>query len=349
MDPGHLPLPMHTSLTLDDRDDDYWDVDSEDEIMGPYGHMAGAGPSELGLMLAISANRNGQGIRSLYNFLNEPNALSTYYPAYTASPLLDPQTARIFCHFVTATGPTLSIWERHPANPSILFTGYAVPMSQRSLWTYTLPMRALAHQGLLHAMLAIASLHIAKLQQSSPTPSLKHYHYALRRIAKALGQPAKRRDVSTLAATLLLGFYEVTTAEHNKWDSHLAGAKQLIMDIDFAGIGKRMAAHKAADGKNAAYDEFNTVYEYPYRGREFATDPPRNCRSEINEDLVSTIMGWQVRYNEYGFVEDGDRSWTGQKPLTSKEMEEFDIQRDLFWWYCKQDLYRTMVSGNRLL
>jgi hypothetical protein len=110
-----------------------------------------------------------------------------------------------------------------------------------------------------------------------------------------------------------------------------------------------MAAHKAADGKNAAYDEFNTVYEYPYRGREFATDPPRNCRSEINEDLVSTIMGWQVRYNEYGFVEDGDRSWTAHKPLTSKEMEEFDIQRDLFWWYCKQDLYRTMVSGNRLL
>lgn len=349
MDQHVLPFPMHQSSMLDDRDDDYWDADSEDEIDESYGHVAGAAPSDLGLMVALSANRNDRGTRSFYNFLNEPNVLSTYYPAYAASPLLDPQTARIFCHFVTATGPTLSIYERHPANPSIIFAGHPVPISHRSLWTYTLPMRALSHQGLLHAMLALSSLHIAKLQHTSPTTSLKHYHYALRRVAKALGQPAKRNDVSILAATLLLGFYEVTTAEHNKWNSHLAGARQLIMDIDFAGMGKRIAAHKSADGQNTLYHDFYNAYEHPNRGREFANDVPMKINNEINEDLVSAIMGWQIRYDQYGFILDGAKSETGYKPLTAKEMEDFDIQRDLFWWFCKQDMYQSMVSGNRLL
>lgn len=342
-------FPGHQSSIVDDRDDDYWDADSEDEIEESYGRVAGAAPADLGLMVALSANRSDKGNRSFYNYLNEPNVLSAYYPAYAASPLLDPQTARIFCHFVTATGPTLSIYERHPANPSIIFAGHPVPISQRSLWTYTLPMRALSHQGLLHAMLALSSSHIAKLQHSSPTPSLKHYHYALRRVAKALGQPAKRNDVSILAATLLLGFYEVTTAEHNKWNSHLAGARQLIMDIDFAGMGKRIAAHKAADGQNALYHDFNRVYDHPYQGREFATDAPTMNNNPLNEDLVSAIMGWQIRYDQHGFVMDGSKSETGYKPLTAKEMEDFDIQRDLFWWFCKQDMYQSMVSGNRLL
>ena len=349
VDQHMLPFSAHQSSMVDDRDDDYWDADSEDEISESYGRVAEAAPSDLGLMIALSANRNDRGARSFHNFLNEPNILSAYYPAYAASPLLDPQTARVFCHFVTATAPTLSIYERHPANPSIIFSGHPVPISQRSLWTYTLPMRALSHQGLLHAMLALSSMHIAKLQHTSPTASLKHYHYALRRVAKALGQPAKRNDVSILAATLLLGFYEVSTAEHNKWNSHLAGAKQLIMDIDFAGMGKRIEAHRAAGGHNALYQEFNNTYEHPYRGCEFATDGSVKNDNQISEDLISAIMGWQIRYDQYGFIVDGSQSATGYKPLTTKEMEDFDIQRDLFWWFCKQDMYQSMVSGNRLL
>ena len=341
-----FPVPTHQSLMVDDRDDDYWDADSEDEMNESYARVAEATPSDLGLMVALSANRNDRGPQS---FLNEPNILSAYYPAYAASPLLDPQTARIFCHFVTMTGPTLSMYERHPSHPSAIFAGHPVPISQRSLWTYTLPMRALSHQGLLHAMLALSASHIAKLQRTSPTASLKHYHYALRRVAKALGQPAKRRDVSILAATLLLGYYEVTTAEHNKWNSHLAGARQLIMDIDFAGTGKRIAAQKAAGGQNALYHEFHHVYDHPYPGREFRPDAPMQKDDEIDEDLVSAIMGWQIRYDQHGFILDGRKSETGNKPLTPRELEEFDIQRDLFWWFCKQDMYQSMVSGNRLL
>lgn len=342
---------MHYSTT-EDREDDYWDVDSDEEITAAQGRMAAASSSDLGLMLALSANKSERGVRSLHSFLNEPNVLSTYHPVYTASPLMDSQTARVFCHFVTATAPTLSLCERHPANPSIMFSGTPVPTSQRSLWTYTLPMLALSHQGLLHAMLALASLHIAKLQQTSPTPSLKHYHFALRRVAKALAKPEKRQEVATLAATLLLGFYEVTTAEHNKWNSHLAGARQLVTDIDFVGLGKRAKAYKdqmAMNRKIQAYHGAANGYEHPFGG----PSPDQDLVLEddtVDENLVSMIMGSKPSYNQSSRVlEENEVISAYVRPLSSKEMENFETQGDLFWWYCKQDMYQSMVSGNRLL
>lgn len=214
-------------------------------------------------------------------------------------------------------------------------------------------MLALSHQGLLHSMLALASLHIAKFQQTSPTPSLKHYHYALRRVAKALTQPAKRQDVATLAATLLLGFYEVTTAEHNKWNSHLAGARQLVMDIDFVGMGKRLKATKARMQMNRKAQHYydSSAYGYSYNGG----GPPEAHQipedgDAIDENLVSTIMGWKTSYDHYGRVlEPSDTEDEDYKPMTPKEMENFELQCDLFWWYGKQDMYQSMVSGNRLL
>ena len=319
------------------------------------GRTAGPAPSDLGLMLALSANQNQmyQGARSLHNFLNEPNVLSTYHPAYTASPLMDPQTARVFCHFVTATAPTLSVCERHPPNPYAIFSGTPVPVSQRSLWTYTLPMLALTHQALLHAMLALGSLHISKLQHTSPTPSLKHYHYALRRVAKALGHPAKRRKVATLAATLLLGYYEVTTAEHSKWNSHLAGARQLVLDIDFVGMEKRIAAQKARAtnpwNHGVVYDP-HYVYGQPDKWHQSLHETSVLDDETIDENLVSNIMGWKVNYSQYGQVLDiGSQIQNLHKPPTPSELEEYEIQCDLFWWYRKQDMLQSLVSGNRLL
>lgn len=342
---------MHYS-TAEDREDDYWDVDSDEEITTAQGRMAAASSSDLGLMLALSANKSERGVRSLHSFLNEPNVLSTYHPVYAASPLMDSQTARVFCHFVTATAPTLSLCERHPANPSIMFSGTPVPTSQRSLWTYTLPMLALSHQGLLHAMLALASLHIAKLQQTSPTPSLKHYHFALRRVAKALAKPEKRQEVATLAATLLLGFYEVTTAEHNKWNSHLAGARQLVTDIDFEGLGRRAKANKAQMAMNrkmqAYYGAING-YERHF-GRPSPDQDPVSEDDTIDENLVSIIMGSKTSYDQSSRVLEENAVLSEYvKPLSPKEMENFETQGDLFWWYCKQDMYQSMVSGNRLL
>ncbi|KAL8719291.1 MAG: hypothetical protein Q9225_003693 [Loekoesia sp. 1 TL-2023] len=343
-------VPADFDPSIEAPEDENTDVSSDEEQGDPDLTMSDTSTSNLGLMLALSANQGNRGFRSLTNFLNEPNVLSTYRPSWSASPLMDPQTARVFCHFVTATAPTLSLHNRHPTNPSVMFTGAPVPVFQRSLFTYTLPMMALTNQGLLHAQLALASLHIAKLQQTSPTPSLKHYHYALRRVAKAVGHPTKRREIATLAATLLLGFFEVTTAEHNKWNSHLAGARELILEIDFAGMTKRINAYKAETDMMRKGGMYNYGYEQRYDNQRRMSFDILRTDKEIDENLVSILMGYRTRYDEYGQItEMSEPPSHYHLPLTPKDVENFEIQCDLYWWYAKQDMYQSLISGNRLL
>ena len=338
---------------IDDPEDDCWDVTSDEEMAVVSGQFPETQPHDLGMMIAVSANQHGKSFRSLTNFLNEPNVLATYRPTYAASPLRDPQTALVFCHFITATAPTISASERHTINSASMFSGLPVPKSHQGLWTYTMPMLALHHQGLLHAMLALASLHIAKLQKTSSTPSLKHYHYALRKVAKSLGNPTKRNDVATLAATLLLGFYEVTTAEHNKWNSHLAGAKQLIVQTDFVNTANRIKAHKAQLAMSQSQHFFNSSlneYGQPYAQQHQYYDFSESTDG-LDESLISTFMGWRTSYNQYGQIIEGNKEAIppSTKPVTQSEIDKFEAQCDLFWWYAKQDMYQSIISGNRLL
>lgn len=233
-----------------------------------------------------------------------------------------------------------------------MFSGNTVPAAQQALWTYTLPTMALADQALLHSMLALASLHIAKLQQTSPTPSLKHYHYALRRVAKAVGLPQRRSEIGTLAATLLLGFYEVMTAEHSKWSSHLLGAKQLVMEIDYAGTTKRIRALRdEIKAKKRRYQSTNLDgmgYGRPELDFGPIEDLVPDKEFEVDADMVSLITGYSVSYDYHGSVMEGTAS-ESMNPLTIKDLETYKIQGDLFWWFAKQDVFQAMVSGNRLL
>ena len=204
-------------------------------------------------------------------------------------------------------------------------------------------------------MLALASLHIAKLQQTSSTPSLKHYHYALRRVAKALGHQKKRRDVATLAATQLLGFYEVTTAEHNKWNSHLAGARELIMDIDFARMVKRIETHRQrqeeAESRLKLEMQHGLANAYWHEYAQGTLDDfPAKVDRQLDERLISTIMGWDTRYDQHGRItEEVHPVSQTESPLTAHDIENFEIQCELFWWYVKHDIYQSIISGNRLL
>lgn len=351
----HYGVPAQTSWVAEPEEDDYFDVESDEEDLVSKPYVTGTTSYDLGAMVAITADQGQGRIRSMTNFLNEPNILATYFPSYAASPLRDPQTARVFCHFITATAPTLSVCERHPSNPALIFSGKPVPWSQRALWSYTMPMRALTHQGLLHAMLALASLHIAKLQQTSSTPSLKHYHYALRRVAKALGDQKKRRDVATLAATQLLGFYEVTTAEHNKWNSHLAGARELIMDIDYARMVKRIEAHRQQQEEAEVRLKLQMQHGHPnaywHQHAQGALDDfPARADRQLDERLITTITGWGTRYDRHGQITDEhDPPTHTESPLTARDIENFEIQCELFWWYVKHDIYQSIISGNRLL
>jgi hypothetical protein len=206
-----------------------------------------------------------------------------------------------------------------------------------------MPMAALHHQGLLHAMLALSSLHIARLQNGDTTPSMKHYAWALKRIHACVGSRdrKKRLRVTTIAASMLLGFYEVMTADHMKWNTHLAGAKQLFVETDFAEMTRqyrqlkrdRMARDQAQLRRNSISAVFN---------RE---EDAQNVFNDVDEAMISTFVGREIRYESHrGYVE------TAQTKIPEElDLSNFETLKDLFWWYCKQDAFQSIVSGNPLL
>jgi hypothetical protein len=207
----------------------------------------------------------------------------------------------------------------------------------------TFPTLALHNPALLHAMLALASLHIAKLQNGPITASYKHYALSLRRVAKSVSLPTRRGHPATLAAALLLAFYECWSADHQKWSNHLLGAKQLVREIDFAGMTKyikkkaQAERHEEADSYNEAFSpEFEESYQ-PSVG-------------EVDENLVGILMGRKIQYDQYGqIIDDGAFSSGTAKEYTKRDLEIYETQRDLFWWYCKQDCYQAILGGGRLL
>ncbi|KAL4964105.1 putative C6 finger domain protein [Aspergillus stella-maris] len=322
-----------------DEDGDYYDVESDEEEAD---QVAIQNFNQLGMVMA-SASRD---VRSFTTYLNEPNMLETYVPTLGSSPFNNPKSARIFLHFIHATGPALSIFERHGTDRSTTL-GVPVPMAQQGLWTYTLPLKAFQHQALQQAILALGCLHIEYLQGQPSTASLKHYQYALRRVGKAVGLPNQRKQVGTLAATLLLAYYEVMTADHTKWNNHLAGSAQLIREIDWAGITRNLRAQRRnrwieRSNNHSFFDEI-----YMFNNPTFEDDPFAELETNIDQDVIGRLIGRAINYDQFGEVEE-EHARPRKKHFTRKDIENFRTQCDLYWWYCKQDWLQSIISAGPL-
>lgn len=337
-------------VSSDDDDEDTRDIDDGLDRHTRSLHRRMRDNDQMQVVMAIQAAQDSQDtrIRTYHSVIENygPDMLVDYYPSSKDSPLRDPVAASVFSHFINVIAPGISMYERHPANPSLLFQGQPVPKSQQHIWAYTMPTIALRNHALLHAMLAMASLHIAKLQNTPVIASLKHYHLAIRKLAKNVGLPSRRKQLATLATTLLLGYYEVMSADHSKWCDHLLGAHQLVKQIDFAGMTKYLRNHKRHDSKPLSSQH----YSWPagaqnnyHGGIEHTAD------DEIDENFVGILMGKSLNYANYGEVlEEHDDTHAGHKRYTQRDLDMFDTQRDLFWWYIKQDALQSILSQNRL-
>ncbi|RMZ30729.1 hypothetical protein D0859_05175 [Hortaea werneckii] len=336
------PTHILSQAAVETLDDDYYDVQSDEEMGPDTAALMRPGDNEHQALSGI-LNSNHINIPELqmrrYDTFIYAGMLDHYRVEEHANPLRNPATARVFAHFIAVTGPSLSIFERHPRNTSVLFTEGHVPTSQQGLWTYTMPMAALRNQGLLHAMLALASLHIARLTGASVTPSMQHYAWALKRIHKCVGHPKMRLKMTTIAASMLLGFYEVMTADHMKWNAHLAGSKQLITETDFVTMTqqfRRMKLERASrvslGGRTSSMPSLNPQ------------DDILDQIPDVDERVVSQMVGREVRYGDHGQIMSPTERIPPQLDLT-----KFEILKDLYWWYCKQDAYQSIISGNSLL
>jgi hypothetical protein len=138
----------------------------------------------------------------------------------------------------------------------------------------------------------------------------------------------------------------VMASDHSRWNVHLAGEKVLVMEIDFATTTRtirnmRLRARQNVAGRPAmSYEEWLHFVGIP----ESLLD---DKDWEMDEALISDLTGYHVAY---------DRQYQPNYPprdelpdLTAKEVDDFKIKSDLYWWYCKQDVFQSMVSGDPLL
>ena len=114
-------------------------AESEDDRAPLDGGLANLDPNDLGLRVARNIGSSldffGTRLRTFHGFLDVDNVLAAYTPSSTNSPLNDAQTAAIFWYFVNVTGPSMSLFERHPFDPSPIFQGQPVSKARQHIWT----------------------------------------------------------------------------------------------------------------------------------------------------------------------------------------------------------------------
>jgi len=125
-------------------DEGYWQSDDEasigdsDDEAVPDSHLVHLESNDLGIQVARRLEPHhdvyGVHIRSFAGFGND-NMLETYTPSSASSPLNDTQTAAVFWYFVNVTGQSMSLYERHPFDPTPMFSGQPVPKQRQHIWT----------------------------------------------------------------------------------------------------------------------------------------------------------------------------------------------------------------------
>lgn len=197
----------------------------------------------------------------------------------------------------------------------------------------------------MQAMLALGSLQIAKRQGLPPTAAMKHYHLSLRRVAKNYQSPIRRTQPATLAATLLLGFYEVWNSDHEKWCKHMWGARAIIRELPLGQMTRDITAlerKKRHQHLNLGSDHQCDAFCQPQH------DISEHDPDWLDVNLIAQITGKRVKFGDTGYVVD-DTHQPSTRQYTERDIESFEHIRDLYWWYCKMDVYQAILGATPLL
>ncbi|KAG5983762.1 hypothetical protein E4U55_007227 [Claviceps digitariae] len=261
-------------------------------------------------------------------------ALSEYMDYAHTSELRRHDMQTIFMHFINVTGPTMSLYERDPGSlaSGARFDGDAT--LDNNLWSHTFPLLSFHHPGLFHAIMAVASLQIATLQTTPATAALRHYHCSIRRNARNVSTPVRNTKLTTVATTLMLAYFEVWSSDHTKWCNHLLGGRLLFKQIPLRRMSRICLPIKR-------------MRHFPSSLSDPKTIGPKRDPADIDYGLLSSLTGHRVTAEDYGLQDgqllDEDCLW-----ITDKDIENYDILRDLFWWYAKMDVYQSMLGGTKL-
>lgn len=197
-------------------------------------------------------------------------------------------------------------------------------------------------------MLALGSLQIANLQMVPPTAAMKHYHLAIRRISKCVRSVTKRAHPATLAATLLLGYFEVWSSDHTKWCRHLYGARILFREVPFRHMTRTVLAAKKDRREKMEQERQERLFD-PLMDYNDDDDDVLNPELEDTDvEFLNVISGRNLDPQDYGLDFDFASLPPSHQP-TPRDIEHYEHLRDLWWWNCKMDVYQSILGATRLL
>lgn len=345
--------PTETIEEIDDEDP--WDVSSEastalDPSVEPSSEFYDKlEKNDIGNVVALQAGQERESPLRDFSSLKTSTILTNYTPLATSSPLTDSITARIFCYFVSVVAPSLSMYERHPSNPSLVFEPRPVTKSQQHIWTCeyfviltctvayqfldVMPTQALTNRSLLHSILAVGSLCMALMEDAPKTASLKHYALALRRVQHDISDPSRRQAPATLAACLLLGWYEFVSPDHGKWSFHLQGSSVLLRESNHAVFERHRVKNFGDVVKNW---NFTTL-----SGNEISQSSEEFLREIFGESLYDDSHEATMTQSNLSFGNE-------ELELSQSEMAVHETKLDLFWWFCKHDISQSILGGTPL-
>lgn len=123
----------------------------------------------------------------------------------------------------------------------------------------------------------------------------------------------------------------------------------LLKEIDFVGITKYIKSLKMKQRQEEEAQNFPGMQQ-TFGGFHEDDNMYQRANEDVDENIVGMLMGKRVQYDQYGQILDDDAGDVpGRKTYTEKQLQDYDIQRDLFWWYCKMDAYHSILGGGRLL
>ena len=332
--------------TVEWETNDYYDVSSDEEDDATDSPIPSDDEQYRLDELVTGCGEDAPGMRLLGDpCFTQPWTVDDYRPERTANPLRNPWTRLLFEYFVKSTGPGLSVFQSRLTTSTHHHSWPFLHSSRVGLWTDMMPKLAFQDQSLLQAMLATSTMELAHKHGQYDTYSAKHYIWATRRINRALNERNNRCSTTLLAATLLLAFYEVMTAEHTRWSTHLVGARQLILENDYSKMSGKLL--QVTNMQHARRFRRSTALDEPLNYDCNVFPPTANV---LNMQFISQLVGFPPNYADN--IDFGQTPQDGAIPtnLRSPQDRAKLIQyQDLFWWYARQDMIHSIISGASLL
>ncbi|RYO94110.1 hypothetical protein DL763_004178 [Monosporascus cannonballus] len=282
-------------------DDDASIPDSDDDLV-PVMQGSHLALDEVGLIVSRRLDQPSNIFETqarTFSFFAADNFLAAYEPSPTSSPLNDTETASVFWHFINVTGPSISLYERHPVDPSTLFRGQPVPKSRQHIWTCRPARRA--QPANLAATLLLAFYEVWNSDHVKWSKHLLGARWVFREIplaemtrsVMAMKMEERQRRAQARQFEFEAGFAdpndqeEEPTVLHRDWDE---------VNVDLL---------RAITGKDLTYDEFGMLPE------EFSMFP-RSKKKLTAKDIetyerLSDLFWWYAKMDVYQSILGGTR------------------------------------------